>query len=230
MAIPMQGPVVLAILDGWGVGPDYPGNAVLAAATPVMDDLTQQYPFTTLRTSGLAVGLPEGQMGNSEVGHLNIGAGYVVYQWITRIDQAIEDESLYENEVLIATMDACLEKGVALHFAGLIGEGGVHAHSRHLLALIDMAQSRGLVRIFIHAITDGRDTSPLGGKGFLADIQDHCQRRGTGRVATVSGRYYAMDRDQRWERTQLAYDAITCLLYTSPSPRDGLLSRMPSSA
>lgn len=211
-------PVVLVILDGWGNGIDYPGNAVLAARTPVMDRLVARYPSTELQTSGLAVGLPEGQMGNSEVGHLNIGAGFVVYQWITRIDQAIADESLYANAALVESMDRCLAEGKALHLVGLIGEGGVHSHSRHLKALLDMAHQRGLWRVFIHAITDGRDTSPTSGNGFIRDVQDYCQRLGLGRIATVSGRYYAMDRDRRWERTELAYDAIMsgdCRTWTS---------------
>ncbi|MGE3798746.1 MAG: 2,3-bisphosphoglycerate-independent phosphoglycerate mutase, partial [Thermomicrobiales bacterium] len=156
-----------------------------------------------------AVGLPEGQMGNSEVGHLNIGAGFVVYQWITRIDQSIEDESFYDNAVLAEAIDGAIERGKPLHLIGLIGEGGVHSHSRHLKALVDMARLRGLWRIYIHAITDGRDASPTSGNAFVRDVQDHCQRIGIGRVATVSGRYYAMDRDKRWERTKLAYDVMT---------------------
>jgi 2,3-bisphosphoglycerate-independent phosphoglycerate mutase len=201
--------VVLVILDGWGIGPDYPGNAILAANTPVMDDLADRYPRTTLLTSGLAVGLPAGQMGNSEVGHLNIGAGFVVYQWITRIDQAIEDGSFAQNTAIKAAMEGCLERGKALHLIGLVGEGGVHSHSRHLIALLDAARSLDLARTYIHAITDGRDTSPVSGAGFVRDVQDACQRRRIGRIATVSGRYYAMDRDKRWERIQMAYDAMT---------------------
>ena len=182
---------------------------MLAANTPVMDDLAARYPFTTVKTSGLDVGLPVGQMGNSEVGHLNIGAGFVVYQSITRIDQAIEDGSFSENEALRQSMEHCLERGTSLHLVGLVGEGGVHSHSRHLIALLDMAQSLGLVRTYIHAITDGRDASPVSGAGYVRDIQDACQRRGVGRIVSVSGRYYAMDRDNRWERTLLAYDAMT---------------------
>jgi len=202
-------PVVLAVLDGWGIGPHYPGNAVFAAKTPVMDGLVARYPFTTLKTSGLDVGLPEGQMGNSEVGHLNIGAGFVVYQSITRIDQAIEDGSFWQNLALRQSMEGCLERGKALHLIGLIGEGGVHSHSRHLVALLDMAQSLGFSRTYINAITDGRDTSPVSGAGYVRNIQDACQRSGVGRIISVSGRYYAMDRDNRWERTKLAYDAMT---------------------
>ncbi len=208
-------PVVLVILDGWGIGQDYPGNAVLAANTPTMDNLTSSYPTTQLLTSGKAVGLPEGQMGNSEVGHLNIGAGFVVYQWISRIDGAIEDESFLKNEALQTAIDHARDHGGILHLVGLIGEGGVHSHSRHLIALIEMAAARGLKRIDVHAITDGRDTAPNSGLGFVRDVQDRMQRLGVGRVATVSGRYYAMDRDKRWERTEKAYDAIV----SSAGPR-----------
>jgi 2,3-bisphosphoglycerate-independent phosphoglycerate mutase len=202
-------PVVLVILDGWGIAPDGPGNAVAAANTPVMDALAKTYPYATLRTSGLVVGLPEGQMGNSEVGHLNIGAGFVVYQWITRIDQAIETGEFFKNPALVAAIDRCRDHGHQLHLIGLVGEGGVHSHSRHLRTLVSLAAGRGQVRTIIHAITDGRDTSPTSGLGFVRDVQDHCQRTGVGKIATVSGRYYAMDRDRRWERTQLAYDAMT---------------------
>lgn len=209
MTTPQQLPVVLVILDGWGIGPDYPGNAILAANTPVMDSLTSKRPHTTLQTSGLAVGLPESQMGNSEVGHLNIGAGFVVYQSITRIDQAIETGTFARNEALRLAMQGCLERGKRLHLVGLVGEGGVHSHSRHLIALLDMAQSIGLARTYIHAITDGRDTSPVSGAGYIRAVQDAAQRRGIGRVVTLSGRYYAMDRDKRWDRTRLAYDAMT---------------------
>ncbi|MBX3069609.1 MAG: 2,3-bisphosphoglycerate-independent phosphoglycerate mutase [Thermomicrobiales bacterium] len=209
MTTPSLSPVVLVILDGWGNGQDYPGNAVLAADTPVMDRLKATYPTTALKTSGLAVGLPEGQMGNSEVGHLNIGAGFVVYQWITRIDQSIEDGSFFENRALVGSIERALANGTALHLVGLAGEGGVHSHSRHLEALLSLAGAHGLRRVYIHAITDGRDTSPTSGNGFVRDIQDHCQRLGLGRIATVSGRYYAMDRDKRWERTQLAYNTMT---------------------
>jgi 2,3-bisphosphoglycerate-independent phosphoglycerate mutase len=165
-------PVVLVILDGWGIGPDYPGNAVLAANTPVMDRLVAEYPYTTLLTSGLAVGLPEGQMGNSEVGHLNIGAGFVVYQWITRIDQAIQEGTFAQNAALRSAMDRCIAEGTRLHLVGLVGDGGVHAHSGHLAALLEMAASLGLYRTCIHAITDGRDTSPVSGVDIVRDIQD----------------------------------------------------------
>jgi 2,3-bisphosphoglycerate-independent phosphoglycerate mutase len=201
-------PVVLVILDGWGVAPDRSGNAVTDADTPVMDRLQAEYPFTTLKTSGLDVGLPPGQMGNSEVGHLNIGAGYVVYQEITRINRSIADGSFAQNHVLNRLIDGCVSRGGALHCLGLIGDGGVHSLTEHLLFVVSASGSRGLRHVCLHAFTDGRDTSPTSGSAFLAEVQDACQRLGTGRVATVSGRYYAMDRDKRWERTKLAYEAI----------------------
>jgi 2,3-bisphosphoglycerate-independent phosphoglycerate mutase len=201
-------PVVLVILDGWGIGRDEPGNAVLAARTPTIDRLLAKYPHATLRCSGEDVGLPAGQMGNSEVGHLNLGAGFIVYQWITRIDRAIADGSFFGNPALIAAVDGCRERGSTLHLMGLIGDGGVHAHSRHLVALLELAKGRELERLAVHAFTDGRDTSPTSGLGFVDEIERQLALLGVGRIATVSGRYYAMDRDRRWERTSLAYEAI----------------------
>ena len=201
-------PVVLVILDGWGIGRDEPGNAVLAAQTPTLARLLADYPHATLRCSGEDVGLPPGQMGNSEVGHLNLGAGFVVYQWITRIDRAIADGSFFENPAFLAAVDASRDRGTTLHLLGLIGDGGVHAHSRHLLALVDLAKQRGLENVAVHAFTDGRDTSPTSGLGFVDEVEAHLASLGVGRIASVSGRYYAMDRDKRWERTRLAYDAI----------------------
>jgi 2,3-bisphosphoglycerate-independent phosphoglycerate mutase len=204
----MSKPVLLAILDGWGIGIDEPGNAILGANTPVMDDLQQRYPSTQLLTSGLAVGLPDGQMGNSEVGHLNLGAGFVVYQWITRIDKAIEDGSFSSNPAFQNAFDKVRERESVLHVIGLVGSGGVHSHSRHMLALLDAAHANGVVRVLVHAITDGRDTSPTSGEAFIGEIGQHLHTNGIGRIATVSGRYYAMDRDHRWERTKQAFDAI----------------------
>ena len=201
-------PVVLVILDGWGIGRDEPGNAVLAAQTPVMDRIWATCPHTTLLTSGAAVGLPDGQMGNSEVGHLNIGAGFVVHQWISRIDKAIEDGELAANEVLLGAIDLCLASGSTMHIGGLVSDGGVHSHTRHIVALVEIAASRGLHNVAIHAFTDGRDTLPTSGLGFLTGLETELLRIGAGRIATVSGRYYAMDRDKRWDRTKLAYDAI----------------------
>mgnify|MGYP001286515264 FL=1 len=201
-------PVLLVILDGWGIGRDEPGNAVLLAETPVMDDLVERYPFTTLRCSGEDVGLPAGQMGNSEVGHLNIGAGFIVYQWITRIDRAIADGTFGANPAFQDAFERVRASGGTLHLRGLRGEGGGHAHSRRLLALIGAAGAAGVRRLLVHAFTDGRDTSPTSGRDFIRPVEDRLAQHGCGRVATVSGRYYAMDRDHRWDRTRAAFDAI----------------------
>jgi len=201
-------PVLLAILDGWGIGRDEPGNAILQANTPVMDRLLATYPHATLLTSGEAVGLPAGQMGNSEVGHLNLGAGFVVYQWITRIDKAIAEGELATNEILQASFAHAREHGGAVHFLGLVSDGGVHAHTRHLIALLDAAKAAGIDDLYVHAFTDGRDTSPTSGAGFVAAVEAKLADLGTGRIATVSGRYFAMDRDHRWDRTKKAFDVI----------------------
>jgi 2,3-bisphosphoglycerate-independent phosphoglycerate mutase len=191
--------VVLVVLDGWGLAEPGPGNAVELADTPVFDELWEKYPHTTLTTWGEAVGLPEGQMGNSEVGHLNLGAGTIVKQDLLRIDEAIEDGSFFENEVLRA---ACQTD--RLHLLGLVSEGGVHASMGHLKALIELAARQGVEDVVIHAFTDGRDTNPDSGAGYIAEVESWAGAR----IATVGGRYYAMDRDKRWERTQLALDAI----------------------
>jgi 2,3-bisphosphoglycerate-independent phosphoglycerate mutase len=189
--------VCLIILDGWGLAPPGPGNAVELASTPVFDRLWTRYPHSTLDASGRAVGLPEGQMGNSEVGHTNLGAGRVVRQDLVRIDDDIESGAFAENPVLV---DACERaRGSALHLLGLVSDGGVHSHIRHLQALLDLARARGVERVHVHAFTDGRDVSPTSGAGFLDQVAG---------VATVSGRYYAMDRDRRWDRVKRAYDAI----------------------
>ena len=203
-----NGPVVLVILDGWGLAPDGPGNAVTAAETPVMDRLWATYPHTTLKTSGEDVGLPAGQMGNSEVGHTNLGAGFVVYQWLTRIDKAIADGTLAANAELRACFDHARGSGGTLHVMGLVSDGGVHSHIAHLQALLQLAVESGVLRIAVHAFTDGRDTAPDGGAGYIAEVEATLASLGIGRIATVSGRYYAMDRDNRWERTAKAYDAI----------------------
>jgi len=200
--------VVLVILDGWGIGRDEPGNAILAANTPTMDRLRAECPYTTLLTSGSAVGLPEGQMGNSEVGHLNIGAGYIVHQWISRIDTSIANGELAANETLVQAIEQCLASNSTLHFAGLVSDGGVHSHIRHIIALIEIAARRGLTQLAVHAFTDGRDTSPTSGLGFIQELEAAIAHIGVGRIASVSGRYYSMDRDKRWDRTRLAYDAI----------------------
>jgi 2,3-bisphosphoglycerate-independent phosphoglycerate mutase len=204
----LRRPVALIILDGWGIGRDEPGNAVLAAHTPVMDRLWSEYPHTTILTSGLAVGLPEGQMGNSEVGHMNLGAGFIVYQSISRIDKAIADGELAANPHLLAAIEECIDRGSTLHLVGLVSDGGVHSHTRHLVALVKIAAERGLDRILIHAFTDGRDTGPTTAREFVANLETQLLHIGAGRIASVSGRYYAMDRDHRWERTQAAFDAV----------------------
>ncbi len=173
-----------------------------------MDRIWSTCPHTTLLTSGKAVGLPEGQMGNSEVGHLNIGAGFIVHQWISRIDKAIADGELAGNPILTSAIDHCIDFNRTLHIGGLVSDGGVHSHIRHIFALIEIAAARGLNKIAIDAFTDGRDTLPTSGAGFVANLEQELKTVGVGRIATVSGRYYAMDRDKRWERTQLAYDAI----------------------
>jgi 2,3-bisphosphoglycerate-independent phosphoglycerate mutase len=201
-------PVLLAILDGWGIAPDGRGNAVRLAHTPVLDNLLATYPHATLLTSGESVGLPDGQMGNSEVGHLNIGAGFIVYQWITRIDNAIRDGELASNPAIQAAFDSARDNGGTVHLMGLVSDGGVHSHVRHLLALLDAAKAAGVERLLIHVFTDGRDTSPTSGADFIDQVEAKLREIGTGRIATIGGRYYAMDRDHRWERTQKAFDAI----------------------
>jgi len=200
--------LVLLVLDGWGIRPDRDHNAIKLARTPVFDSLLATYPNAQLIASGEAVGLPAGQMGNSEVGHMNMGAGRIVYQDLTRIDKSIRDGELFENAALAAAMDRCMSGNHALHFVGLVSDGGVHSHQRHLDALIEMASRRHVPRVFVQAITDGRDTSPTGGIRYLKQLSDVMAHFATGQIATVVGRYYAMDRDKRWERTKQAYDAM----------------------
>jgi 2,3-bisphosphoglycerate-independent phosphoglycerate mutase len=208
--------VCLVVLDGWGLAEPGPGNAVEMADTPVFDELWESNPHSTLTAWGPAVGLPEGQMGNSEVGHLNLGAGAVVRQDLTRIDDAVEDGSFFENEVLRRACEAGRESG-RLHLLGLVSEGGVHASMGHLRACLELARKEGVPDVVLHAFTDGRDTSPNSGAGALAEVERWMEETG-GRVATVSGRYYAMDRDRRWDRTKLAYDAIVhCRADTPPA-------------
>ena len=201
-------PVMLIVLDGWGIGPDDPGNAVKAADTPTMDRLLSSYPNSSLKCSGRDVGLPDGQMGNSEVGHLNLGAGFVVYQWITRIDAAIEDGSFFDNATFLDAINHAKSHNSALHLMGLIGNGGVHASQEHLVALLRLAHKHDVPRVFIHAFMDGRDTPPHSGHDFMQELLTSMADIGSGRIASISGRYYAMDRDRRWERTEKAYDAI----------------------
>jgi 2,3-bisphosphoglycerate-independent phosphoglycerate mutase len=209
-------PVALIVLDGWGIRADRSYNAIAMARKPVYDALMARYPHAQLIASGEAVGLPARQMGNSEVGHMNMGAGRVVYQDLTRIDKSIRDGEFFSSEPLTAAMDRAATGRHALHFIGLVSDGGVHSHQRHLHALIEMAARRRVPRVFVHVITDGRDTSPTGGIRYVAELEDVMRRAGVGRIATVSGRYYAMDRDKRWERTKLAYDAV---LSTVPAAR-----------
>jgi 2,3-bisphosphoglycerate-independent phosphoglycerate mutase len=202
-------PVVLVILDGWGYREETEGNAVAAAKTPVMNSLWAAYPHTLIRTSGKAVGLPEGQMGNSEVGHLNIGAGRVVPQELVRISDAVEDGSIHQNRAIAQVCQEVKINGGKLHLIGLCSEGGVHSHLGHLLGLLELAASQEISNVCIHAIADGRDTSPKEGVEALGKIQDCIDKLGIGRIVTVSGRYYAMDRDNRWDRVKLAYDVMT---------------------
>ncbi len=201
-------PITLIIMDGYGLSADSAGNAVHAAATPVLDRLFAEYAHTTLSASGLDVGLPDGQMGNSEVGHTNIGGGRVVFQDLPRITRSISDGSFFRNEAYLKAMTACREKGTALHLFGLLSDGGVHSHTEHLYALLRMAKEQGLERVYIHAFLDGRDVSPTSGAGFVAEAAEKCAELGIGKIATVMGRYYAMDRDKRWERLERAYDAM----------------------
>ena len=203
-----QRPVALIIMDGYGIAAPGPGNAISSANTPNLDAIFGGWPTTTLAASGHAVGLPDGQMGNSEVGHLNMGAGRIVYQELTRIDRAIEDGSLAENDVLRSAIDAAVAGGRAVHFMGLVSDGGVHSHQEHLYALVRMAASRGARRVFVHAFLDGRDVPPSSGLGFVERLEGVLGEIGVGEVATVAGRYYAMDRDNRWERVERAWRAM----------------------
>ena len=201
-------PTTLIIMDGFGLRSESEGNAVTHASTPVLDGLLATCAHTTLSASGLDVGLADGQMGNSEVGHTNIGGGRVVYQDLPRITRAVEDGSFFENEAYVAAMDACKAGGNTLHLYGLLSDGGVHSHNTHLWALLEMAKRRGLEKVYIHAFLDGRDVSPTSGKDFVAEAVEKCAEIGVGKVATVMGRYYAMDRDKRWDRVEQAYDAM----------------------
>jgi len=201
-------PVVLIVMDGWGAAPDGPGNAVSLARTPRFDRLWEQYPHATLAASGEAVGLPPGQMGNSEVGHLNIGAGRVVHQDLTRITKAIEDGSFFRNRVLVQAMAKAAGRDSRLHLMGLVSAGGVHSDMGHLKACLELARREQVRAVVVHAFLDGRDTLPQSAPGYLAEIQQTMDSLGVGRYGVVGGRYYAMDRDSRWERTKLAYDAL----------------------
>jgi len=198
----------LIILDGWGIGNGSSSDAIAHAKTPFMDSLLSSYPHATLKTSGEDVGLPEGQMGNSEVGHLNIGAGRIVYQELTRINKSIRDGEFFHNPVLVEAIDKTLSEHRSLHLIGLVSKGGVHSSQEHLYAICQMAHDRGLDRVYVHAFTDGRDCDPKSGEGFIAELEEKLKHT-TGRVVSVIGRYYAMDRDNRWERVKKAYDLLT---------------------
>ncbi len=204
----MKKPVMLMILDGFGCNANTVANAVEAAKKPNFDYYWNNYPKTTINASGLAVGLPQGQMGNSEVGHMNIGAGRVVYQELTRITELIRSGDFFKNEALNLAFDHAREMGKAVHLLGLVSDGGVHSHIDHIKALIRMAHEKGVSQLYLHAFMDGRDTSPTAGAGYLKDLEAVMKEEGVGRIATISGRYYAMDRDNRWERVALAYDAM----------------------
>ena len=205
----MKKPVVLMILDGYGLSDDPEGNAIYMANTPVVDRLKKEYPFVKGYASGLAVGLPDGQMGNSEVGHLNMGAGRVVYQDLTRITKSIEDGDFFEKKELLDAIDNCLKNGTDLHVYGLLSDGGVHSDNHHMYAVLDLCKRKGLDRVYIHCFMDGRDTSPTSGIGYVKELLEQTKKFETGKIATITGRYYAMDRDNRWERVERAYNALT---------------------
>ena len=201
-------PVVLMVLDGYGLNDNPEGNAIAMAKTPVMDNLMKDYPFVKGAASGLAVGLPDGQMGNSEVGHMNIGAGRIIYQDLTRITKAIEDGDFFENKGLLTAIENCKKNNSDLHLWGLLSDGGVHSHITHLYGLLEMAKKHGLTNVYVHAFLDGRDTPPASGKDYIEQLEAKMQEIGVGKIASISGRYYAMDRDNNWDRIQKAYDSL----------------------
>ncbi|HEX8708818.1 MAG TPA: 2,3-bisphosphoglycerate-independent phosphoglycerate mutase [Pyrinomonadaceae bacterium] len=203
-----QGPLALIIIDGWGHSPIREGNAIALAETPYYDELTERYPHTLLEASGTRVGLPAGVMGNSEVGHLNMGSGRVIRMDVSRIDYAIETGEFFQNEALAAAMDGALARGKSLHLMGLLSDGQVHSSQQHLYALLRMAKQRGLQRVYVHCFLDGRDTPPMSAYGYVEALQVESGKIGCGRIASVVGRYYAMDRDKRWERTERAYNLL----------------------
>ncbi len=201
-------PVVLAILDGYGISSQIDGNAVKTASTPNLDKLMASYPTANIHASGMDVGLPDGQMGNSEVGHTNIGAGRIVYQELTRITKAIDDGDFFVNEELLNACKNCKDNGSSLHIMGLLSDGGVHSHIDHIIGLVELAKRENISKVYLHCFLDGRDVSPTSGADFVASLNDNLKRIGIGKIATVCGRYYAMDRDNRWERVTMAYDAL----------------------
>ena len=203
----MNKKVILMILDGWGKSPDPKVSAIDNAKTPFIDSLYNKYPNASLRTDGLHVGLPEGQMGNSEVGHMNLGAGRIVYQDLVKINLAVQNKTLQKEQVLVDAFTYAKVNEKNVHLLGLVSDGGVHSHIKHLFGLLDAADEFGLKKVYVHAFTDGRDVDPKSGYGFISELEDHMKQT-TGKIATVTGRYYAMDRDKRWERVKLAYDAL----------------------
>jgi 2,3-bisphosphoglycerate-independent phosphoglycerate mutase len=200
--------VVMLVLDGWGINMHKEGNAIASAKIPVYARIMREYPHAVLQASGEAVGLPEGQMGNSEVGHLNLGAGRIVYQDSTRISKAIRDNEFFHNPVLLAAMESVKQSGSKLHLLGLLSDGGVHSRMDHIFAMFDMAKARGITNVFFHAFLDVRDTPPSSAVHYITQLEEYLGRIGIGKIASVSGRYYAMDRDKRWERVQKAYEAL----------------------
>ena len=202
-------PTVLMILDGYGLNERKDANAVAEANTPVMDKLMKECPFVEGNASGMAVGLPEGQMGNSEVGHLNMGAGRIVYQELTRITKEIQDGDFFKNEALLKAVENCKKNNSALHMWGLVSDGGVHSHNTHIYGLLELAKREGLEKVYVHCFLDGRDTPPASGKDYVAELVDKMHEIGVGEIGVISGRYYAMDRDNRWDRVELAYNALT---------------------
>ena len=205
----MKTPYAIIIMDGYGINPSSVGNAIIADGSKYVNELQAKYPSAQLGASGMSVGLPDGQMGNSEVGHLNIGAGRIVYQDLTKITKDIRNGEFFKNEELLRAMKAAKENGKKLHLYGLVSTGGVHSHTEHLYALIEMAKNEGLENVYVHAFTDGRDVAPTSGAAFLKDLQDKMNELAFGKIASVSGRYYAMDRDNNWDREEKAYDALT---------------------
>ncbi len=204
----MKKPVMLMILDGYGLSEHVEGNAVKAALKPNLDKLVREYPSSVIEASGMSVGLPEGQMGNSEVGHLNIGAGRIVYQSLTRITKSIKDGDFFENKALNEAVDNALKSNSSLHLMGLLSPGGVHSHTEHVKGLLKLCKLKGLERVYLHAFLDGRDVPPASAKEYIEEMEAYMKKIGVGRIATISGRYYAMDRDNRWERVKLAYEAL----------------------
>ena len=202
-------PTALIIMDGCGINKDTYGNAVAAAKKPNLDRYLAEWPHTTIGASGMCVGLPDGQMGNSEVGHTNMGAGRIVYQELTRITKSIEDGDFFENEELLGAIENCKKNNSDLHLYGLLSDGGVHSHLTHVFALLELAKRNGLKNVYVHGFMDGRDTATDGGKDFINQLYNKMDEIGVGKIASIMGRYYAMDRDNRWDRIEAAYKALT---------------------